>query len=141
MGAPGVSMPSRFTMFMRGFTGRCAICGASRMTLRWIVVEPRCKRCNFPIERNEGHFVGAVGMNTIVTFGSILITVLVGAALTAPDVPVVPLSIITVVVGLFVSVFFFPISKTLWSAVDVMMVDIQPGEVDPRFDPSVDITS
>lgn len=140
MGAPGVTMPSRFAMLLRGFTGRCAICGASRLNPRWIVLEPRCKRCNFPIERKEGHFVGAVGMNTIVTFGTILITVLIGVGLTAPDVPVGKLSIITVLVGLGVSVFFFPISKTLWSAFDAMMVDIQPGEVDPRYDPSVDIT-
>ena len=79
MGAPGVTMPSRSKMLLRGFTGRCAICGASRLTRTWIRIEPRCKRCNFPIERNEGHFVGAVGMNTIVTFGTILITVLIGA--------------------------------------------------------------
>ncbi len=139
MGAPGVTMPSRFKMLRRGFTGRCVICGASRLSPAWIRVAPRCKRCNFPIERNEGHFVGAVGMNTIVTFGTILITALVGAGLTAPDVPVGKLSIITVAVGLSVSIFFFPISKTLWSAVDVMMVDVAPGEVDPRYDPSVDI--
>lgn len=141
MGAPGVTMPSRTKMFFRGLTGRCAICGASRLSLSWLKVAPRCKRCNFPLERNEGHFVGAVGMNTIVTFGSILITVLIGAALTAPEVPVVRLSIITVAVGAFMSFFFFPISKTLWSAVDAMMVDLEPGEVDPRYDPSVDITS
>ena len=139
MGAPGVTMPSRSKMFLRGFTGRCAICGASRLSPAWIRVVPRCKRCNFPLERNEGHFVGAVGMNTIVTFGTILITVLVGAGLTAPDVPVGKLSIITVAIGLGVSVFFFPISKTLWSAIDAMMVDIQPGEVDPRYDPSVNV--
>lgn len=78
-------------------------------------------------------------MNTIVTFGAILFTVLIGAGLTAPDVPVGKLSIITVAVGVSMSVLFFPISKTLWSAVDLMMVDIQPGEVDPRYDPSVDI--
>lgn len=139
MGAPGVQMPSRSKMFFRGLTGRCAICGALRVSPSWIRVAPRCKRCNFPIERNEGHFVGAVGMNTIVTFGSILVTALVGTALTAPDVPVGTLSIITVAVGLTVSFVFFPISKTLWSAVDLMMVDIEPGEVDPRYDPSVNI--
>jgi hypothetical protein len=80
-------------------------------------------------------------MNTIVTFGAILITVLIGAGLTAPDIPVGKLSVITVAVGLGVSVFFFPISKTLWSAVDAMMVDLKPGEVDPRYDPSVDISA
>ena len=52
-------------MLLRGFTGRCAICGASRLTRTWIQIEPRCKRCNFPIERNEGHFVGAVGVGRL----------------------------------------------------------------------------
>lgn len=131
--------PSRSQIFRRGFTGRCAVCGKTRLTPKWVVVKFRCDRCNFSIERNEGHFVGAVGMNTIVTFGTILICVVVGAALTAPDVPEVTLSIITVAVGVVVSVVFFPISKTLWSAVDLMMVELEPGEVDPRFDPHVTI--
>jgi uncharacterized protein (DUF983 family) len=126
-------------MILRGFTGRCAICGRTRLTPKWVVVKFRCDRCNFSIERNEGHFVGGVGMNTIVTFGTILITVLVGAGLTAPEIPVVKLSIITVFVGVIMSVVFFPISKTLWSAVDAMMVDLEPGEVDPRYDPNVQI--
>lgn len=141
MGAPGVTMPSRKLMFFRGFTGRCVICGASRLNANWVKVDDRCERCNFPIERNEGHFVGAVGMNTIVTFGTIAIALAIGTALTYPDIPVFSLSVITVLVGAVMSVFFFPISKTLWSAVDVMMVDIQPGEVDPRYDPSVDISA
>lgn len=139
MGAPGVEMPSRKKMLVRGFTGRCVICGASRLNVAWLTVDERCKRCNFPIERNEGHFVGAVGMNTIVTFGCIAIALAIGTALTYPDIPVFGLSLILVGVGGFMSFFFFPISKTLWSAVDVMMVDIQPGEVDPRYDPSVSI--
>lgn len=126
-------------MLMRGFTGRCAVCGASRLSLSWIFVTPRCKQCDFPIERDDGHFIGAIGMNTIVTFGAILVTVLVGTALTAPDIPVGTLSVITVAVAIGASFLFFPISKTLWSAVDLMMVDIKPGEVDPRYDPSVDI--
>lgn len=128
-------------MLLRGLTGRCAVCGKSRLSLKWISIAPRCSRCNLPLERREGNFVGAVGMNTIVTFSSILLTVSIGAGLTAPDVPVLKLSMITIAVGLGMSILFFPISKTLWSAVDVMMDSLEPGEVDPRYDPSVDITS
>ncbi len=137
MATPGHEAPSRATIFLRGITGRCAVCGKTRLTPKWVSVKFRCDRCDFSIERHEGHFVGAVGMNTIVTFGSILITVIIGAALTAPEIPAVELSIITVAVGLIVSVVFFPISKTLWSAIDLMMVDLEPGEVDPRYDPNV----
>lgn len=128
-------------MLARGFTGRCAVCGSSRLTKKWLIVKFRCDRCDFSIERKEGHFVGAVGMNTIVTFGTLLIVMLIGVALTAPDIPTVKLSIITTAIALSVSVFFFPISKTLWSAIDVIMVPIEAGEVDPRYDPTVRLSS
>lgn len=133
--------PTRYKMLFRGFTGRCAVCGVNRLTTKWLTLESRCPRCDLPLDRREGEFIGAVGMNTIVTFGSILITVLVGAALTAPEIPVGRLSVITVLVGLGMSVLFFPISKTLWSAIDVMTDPPRPGEVDPRYDPSVDLSS
>jgi hypothetical protein len=102
-----------------------------------VAVRAICRRCGFNVERKEGHFVGAVGMNTIVTAAAILITLLGGAGLTAPDIPVVGLILATVGVALAVSLLFFPISKTLWSAIDLMFVDLEPGEVDPRYDPSV----
>lgn len=134
---PGASAPSRGKLLRRGLTGRCAVCGKSRLTLAWVKVSSHCPRCHLPLERKEGHFVGAVGMNTIVTFGVILIAVVVGAIVTSPETPVVALSIIVASLGLFVSVAFFPISKTLWSAIDVAMVPLEPGEVDPRYDPTV----
>jgi len=137
MGARGAAHPSKKVMLLRGLTGRCAVCGTTRLTPRWIVVRAICRRCGFNVERKEGHFVGAVGMNTIVTAGAILATVLGGAALTAPDIPVVGLVLATVGVAVGVSMLFFPISKTLWSAIDLMFVDLEPGEVDPRYDPSV----
>ena len=75
-------------------------------------------------------------MNTIFTFGALLIFMVVSVALTWPDIPAGRLSLIAVVFGLALCVGFFPISKTLWSAVDLMMVELEPGEVDPRFDPN-----
>ena len=110
------------------------------MSRRWLNVTERCSQCNFPIERKEGHFVGAVGMNTIVTFGIILFTMIGGLIVTAgAPLPVVGLSIITGIVGVTFSVFFYPISKTLWSAIDLLIVPLEAGEVDPRFDPTVSI--
>jgi len=137
--APGANAPSRATMFTRGLTGRCAVCAKVRLTPAWVTLSPDCPRCGFALERKEGHFVGAVGINTIVTFGFVLIAVIIGAALTAPEIPAGRLSIIIGSLAIFVAIGFYPISKTLWSAIDVMMVPLEPGEVDPRFDPSVNI--
>ena len=91
----------------------------------------------FKLERREGHFVGAVGINTIVTFGTILIGLGVALLLAGSDTGPGLVVLILGGVALFVSAFFFPISKTLWSAIDLIMIPIEPGEVDPRFDPSV----
>jgi len=123
-------------MFVRGLTGRCAVCAKSRMSMRWLKVAPRCPRCDFPIERKEGHFVGAVGINTIVTFAVMFVLLIAGTILTSPDIPVAELSITLVVVVLVFTTAFFPISKTLWSAIDLMMIPLEPGEVDPRYDPT-----
>ena len=92
------------------------------------------------LERREGHFVGAVGINTIVTFGALLIGLGVAIAIAGEDMQ--PWVVVAILGGLtlIVSAVFFPISKTLWSAIDLMMVPLEPGEVDPRFDPSVDVS-
>lgn len=137
--AKGATAPSRKKMFTRGLTGRCAVCGKVRVRPAWLSVTPDCPRCNFKLERKDGHFVGAVGINTIVTFGFVLIAVIVGTAVTAPDIPAGRLSLIIVPLAVAVSIGFYPISKLLWSAIDVMMVPIEPGEVDPRWDPSVEL--
>lgn len=132
--------PSKSKIFFRGATGSCGVCGKWRMSKRWLTVADRCPQCNFTIERKEGHFIGGVGINTIFTFGIILFTLLGGLIVTAGEpLPVVELSIITGIIGVTTSMLFYPISKTLWSAIDLMIVPLEPGEVDPRFDPTVSI--
>lgn len=137
MGSPGVVAPTRSQMFRRGLTGRCAVCGKFRLARTWVHVDKTCSQCGFPIERKDGHLVGAVGMNTIVTFGAMLITFVVAALILGSGTAPVTLILVVAPVMLVVSVVFFPISKTLWSAMDLMFVALEPGEVDPRYDPSV----
>ncbi len=112
------------------------MCGKFRITAPWKLDGPRCSRCDFAIERKEGHFIGAVGINTIVTFGAMLIVMVASVALTQPDIPVGRLLIGNAIFVIALSAAFFPISKTLWSAIDLVMIPLEPGEVDPRFDPS-----
>ena len=110
------------------------------MSKRWLSVSDRCPQCNFSIERKEGHFIGGVGINTIFTFGIILFTLLGGILVTAGEpLPAVELSIITGTVGVVTAIVFYPISKTLWSAIDLLIVPLEAGEVDPRFDPTVSV--
>jgi hypothetical protein len=88
----------------------------------------RCPRCGFLFERRAGQFVGAVGMNTIAVFGLLLIALAIGFVLTAPEVAVVPLLVVGVVIAGLGPLVFYPFSKTLWTAVDLMMSPLEEGE-------------
>ena len=131
---------TRPRLLFRGLTGRCAVCGLSLLTSRWVRVKGTCPRCQFPIERKEGHFVGGVGMNTIVTFGVVLIGLLIAIAVSAPE-PLQPgrVSLILGTIAVVTTIVFYPVSKTLWSAIDLAMTPLEPGEVDARFDPHVSL--
>lgn len=81
-------------------------------------------------------------MNTIVTFGAVGVTLVAALLLTAGEpLPAARWSIIGTVVAVVVGTVFYPISKTLWSAIDLILVPLEPGEVDPRYDPSVSLDS
>lgn len=79
-------------------------------------------------------------MNTIVTFGVVLIGLLIAIAVSAPE-PLQPgrVSLILGTIAVVTTIVFYPVSKTLWSAIDLAMTPLEPGEVDPRFDPHVSL--
>ena len=76
-----------------------------------------------------GAIAGALGVNTVV---SILVVFAVGVAgflITFPELPLLPLvATITSVAALF-PIFFYPFSKTLWTAIDLRIRPPAPGEV------------
>jgi hypothetical protein len=76
-------------------------------------------------------------MNTIVSFGAVLVAVVVAFVVTYQDEStVVPLGLI-VATAVIVPLVFYPVSKTLWSAIDLAMRPLEPDDdVDPRWIPS-----
>jgi hypothetical protein len=81
-------------------------------------------------EREEGFFLGAF----VVNFGAMLValaaTIAFGVALTLPDPPPGKLAIAAMIVGTVVPIVFYPMSRTLWSAFDLMMKPLQPPEIE-----------
>ena len=120
--------PSRGVLFFRGSTRACAVCGQRGLTRRVIDLRPECPRCGFVFERHPGHFVGAVMMSTIITFGAILISFLVSLWVLWPDVNFVGLSAVPFAIAVIVPVVFNPTFKTLWVGIDLMMNPLEPGE-------------
>jgi hypothetical protein len=96
----------------------------------------RCPRCGFPLERIEGHWIGALGINTIVTFAAVMASVVVAFTVTYGDDSAGPAVAAIVVTAVAVPLAFYPISKTLWSAIDLAMRPLEPeDDVDPRWIP------
>ena len=73
--------------------------------------------------------LGAITINTIVTFGAILVVLVVGMIVTYPDIAVAAdrgrLRAVAVVVPMVV----FPFTYTIWAAIDLAMHPLEPDEV------------
>ena len=115
--------PTLGAMLRRGLVRRCPHCGDRRAFFeKWFVRRERCAGCGLRWERNyEGFMLGAMAISFITTGGSLLVTMLIGVVSTYPDVPLVPVLGSTVAVTLVVGVFGYPISYTLWQAIDLYL--------------------
>lgn len=78
--------------------------------------------------------MGALGLNTIVTFGTLLIVLVGGLIATAPEFPLTPLLIANLSTAVIVPLVFFPISRTLWTAIDLSMRPLRNDEIEPSTD-------
>lgn len=115
--------PSRPVLLLRGVTRRCAWCGDRRAYFRgWFSRQERCRACGHAYRRGDEAFeLGAVTANIILTFGSILLAILVLVAATAPDVPTLGIVLVTGAIALIGPALFYPVSFTLWQAIDLWM--------------------
>lgn len=94
-------------------------------------------------------------MNVILTCGLIVVGATIGMILTAPDFAVLPIVVGLVVGALLVPVVLYPVTYTLWQAVDLAMRppdadelaawsvgallgDVDVSDVDLRADAGVD---
>jgi uncharacterized protein (DUF983 family) len=124
-------------LLARGLTLRCPLCGGGGLFRHWFTIVDRCPRCAFRLERVEGHWLGALGMNTIVSFAVVLAATIVAFVLTYPDGSVTVAVTAIVAVAVVVPLAFYPVSKTLWSAIDLAMTPLEPeDDVDPRWIPT-----
>ena len=115
---------------VRGLTWRCPRCGTFRPWSKgWFGREERCRGCGYRYERQVGFLLGAVTVNTIVTFGLLGVVLLVGSIATYPDIEVIPIVVVAIVVTVCVPILFYPVSYTLWAAVDLLMRPLEPAEV------------
>lgn len=65
----------------------------------------------------------------MLTFGTLLFTMLIMIVVTAPDVPVTLITVVGAGIALAGPIVFYPFSFTLWQAVDLWMRRPTPQEL------------
>jgi uncharacterized protein (DUF983 family) len=125
-------------MLWRGARRRCPWCGGrGAFFTGWFTTHDRCRTCGIGWRRGyEGFEMGAMAANIIVVFGALIVGAAIGIAVTAPDIPVVPLIVILGVVAVVLPVVLYPVSYTLWQAIDLAMRPPDPADsATPPFRP------
>jgi uncharacterized protein (DUF983 family) len=87
-----------------------------------------CPACGLRYEREDGYWVSAMIVNTVVTealFGIFFVAALLA---TIPDVPWLPLLAVAAVTNVVVPVLFYPLSKTVWVAIDLFFHPLRSDE-------------
>ena len=103
------------------------------MFRHWFRMAERCPTCTLRFERVEGHWIGFVGTNTVVIFGLMFVLMIATYLLSYPDPPGSWLLWTEVGIALVGPLVFFPPSRMLWTAIDLLMRPLRPGEIDPRY--------
>ena len=98
----------------------------------WLTVRPRCQACGFRFERghDEEHdyWLGAYTLNFLVTETVFGVGLLLALVATWPDPPWTLLLVGGGVLMVLVPIVFYPVSKVLWLALDLVFRPAQPDD-------------
>jgi uncharacterized protein (DUF983 family) len=123
--------PALATMVRRGLLRRCPWCADRRAYFTgWFSKQRACRNCATPWRRGDvGFELGAATVNTIITFGVIIVAGGSAMIATSPDIPTVQIVIGLVIAAVVVPVLIYPVTYTLWQALDLAMRPPEPGDV------------
>ena len=105
----------------RGLLRRCPNCGNPAIFTSWFNLAPACDRCGLDFDREPGWWIGGMIVNTGVSL-TVLAAVIVGGLLIYwPNIPVLGLTIAAMAAMAVVPTVFYPMSKTIWLGIDLLM--------------------
>jgi uncharacterized protein (DUF983 family) len=131
MASPSVqSRPALGTMVRRGLLRKCPWCGDRHAYFtRWFSKQRACRNCGTPWRRGDvGFELGAATINTIITFGVIIVAGAVAVTATSRAIPPVTAVVCLVIAAVAIPVLIYPVTYTLWQAFDLAMRPPEPGE-------------
>ena len=119
----------------RGLTMACGVCGYRGLFRTWgmFAMVEDCPNCGLHFERMEGHSLGAVAVNTVVSSALVLTVVSLALVLFGTDVSTSFLLLIAAPAGLIFPILFDPVSRTLWNALELLMRPVEPDELNQGF--------
>jgi uncharacterized protein (DUF983 family) len=113
-------------VLLRGLRKRCPRCGDRDLFVGWFTMRAACPRCDLRLEKEAGGFLGAMTLNYAVAMGAWLVVLGIAIAVTVPDIPVVPLLLISAAILILVPLWFYPRSKSTWAAVEYLVLRSEP---------------
>lgn len=117
-------------LLFRGLTRRCPRCGEWGIFRGYFALKESCPRCDLDLVREEGYYVGAMTVNIVVAEILTILLIAIVTIWTWPEIPVNWLIVAAVGVNLLVPILFYPLTKTLWLAIDLAFFNrIDPDEV------------
>lgn len=116
---------------LRGLTLRCPNCGGGGLFTSWFHLRPACPTCGLKLERGEGedYFLGAMMFNIVLAelvFGAGLVIWILASW---PNPPWDLLEYIGIPFMIVAPILFYPVSKTVWLAFDVLFRPVRPEEL------------
>lgn len=118
-------------MLRRGLVKHCPLCGSGHLFTGWFTMRERCPGCGYLFEREEGFFLGAYVVNLAVAEGLVLLLAVVPCIIlfaNYPDVSVVPVILAGVAAAIVGPLVFYPFSKTVWTAIDLILRPVDAWE-------------
>jgi uncharacterized protein (DUF983 family) len=125
-----MDLPGLPRMLGRALLLRCPRCGGSRAFVRrWFSKRDRCPTCGIRWRREEGSELGALTVNTILTFGALTIGMVIGFVTTWPDIAVLPLVVGLGAIAVVMPIAIYPLTYTVWLAFDLRVHPPDPAEL------------
>jgi uncharacterized protein (DUF983 family) len=113
---------NRFVVTMhRALTRRCPDCGRSSVFDGYFALHEQCPNCGVRFEREEGYFLGAYALNLIVAeFVGLGLAIALIFKTDLRHLSLIWQEVIAVGLAIAFPVIFFPFSRTVWIAMDLV---------------------
>ncbi|MEY2473100.1 MAG: hypothetical protein QOK28_2429 [Actinomycetota bacterium] len=121
------------TMVLRGLLLRCPRCGGGKLFVHWFKLKERCPKCGYKFDREKGggFWLGGYVMNTVMgeALLALYLIYFAGKAISTPDMRIAPWLTIAIVLALVPPALFWPVSRTAWMSMDLLIHPLEPWEV------------